>query len=257
MHRHVRHLVNTCHIESLIQDLELFPFQGICSVSIITESAIQQSLHYEGGKKLEKSLRVSRHYELKWPPPFYHLHGSSAKTTQNLRWKINQLTNQATYNISLLTNPDHPVFFTLYPRGDGERRRQGKEEERQRGWERQPVTQRKRMDWDEEQRGECREGEGWGNRKYKKDGSQLPSFSPVSHFSILWKSTCRFGHLILVLWPAQMSHLLFMEINLGLHVFNVYNDMSVAFDIPGSCSLKPSTKSRNTAQSSCRNTLHG
>lgn len=51
MHRHVRHLVNTCHIESLIQDLELFSFQGICSGSIITESAIQQSLHYEEGKK--------------------------------------------------------------------------------------------------------------------------------------------------------------------------------------------------------------
>lgn len=49
MHRHVRHVVNTCQIESLIQDLESFPFQGICSVSIITESTVQQSLHY-GGK---------------------------------------------------------------------------------------------------------------------------------------------------------------------------------------------------------------
>lgn len=54
MHRHVRHLVNTCQIASLIHDLELFPFQGIRSVSIITEPTIQQSLHY--GEKLEKSL---------------------------------------------------------------------------------------------------------------------------------------------------------------------------------------------------------
>lgn len=51
MHRHVRHLVNACQTESLIQDLELFPFQGICSVSIITESTIQQSLHYGKKKK--------------------------------------------------------------------------------------------------------------------------------------------------------------------------------------------------------------
>lgn len=43
MHRYVRHLVNTCQIESLIHDLKLFPFQGICSVSIITESIIKQS----------------------------------------------------------------------------------------------------------------------------------------------------------------------------------------------------------------------
>lgn len=50
MHRHVRHLVNTCQIESLIDDLELFSFQGICSVSLITEFTIQQSLHYGGGK---------------------------------------------------------------------------------------------------------------------------------------------------------------------------------------------------------------
>lgn len=54
MHRHVRHLVNTCQIESLIDDLELFSFQGICSVSLITEFTIQQSLHYGGGKKTRK-----------------------------------------------------------------------------------------------------------------------------------------------------------------------------------------------------------
>lgn len=46
MHRHVRHSVNMCQIELLICDLEWFPFQGICSVSIITESIIQQSPHY-------------------------------------------------------------------------------------------------------------------------------------------------------------------------------------------------------------------
>lgn len=46
MHRHVKHLVNTCQIEFLIHDLELFPFQGICSLSVITESKSQQSLHY-------------------------------------------------------------------------------------------------------------------------------------------------------------------------------------------------------------------
>lgn len=125
MHRHVRHLVNTCHIESLIQDLELFPFQGICSVSIITESALQQSLHYEGGKKkkLEKSLGVSRHDELKWPPPFYHLHGSSAKTTQNLRWKTNQPTNLPTiFLCSLILTILSSSLFTciLGVMGNGE-----------------------------------------------------------------------------------------------------------------------------------------
>lgn len=46
MHRHVRHLVNTCQIEFLICGSELFPFQSICSVSVITESTIQPSLHY-------------------------------------------------------------------------------------------------------------------------------------------------------------------------------------------------------------------
>lgn len=51
MHRHVKHLVNTCQIEFLIHDLELFPFQGICSLSVITESISQQSLHYVKKKK--------------------------------------------------------------------------------------------------------------------------------------------------------------------------------------------------------------
>lgn len=68
MHRHVRHLVNTRRIESLIHELELLPFQGICSVSIITESTIQESLHY--GEKLENSLWFfSRQCALKWQPP--------------------------------------------------------------------------------------------------------------------------------------------------------------------------------------------
>lgn len=55
MHRHGRHLVNTCQIEFLIHDLELFPFQGIRSGSITTKPTIQQSLHY--GEKLEEPLR--------------------------------------------------------------------------------------------------------------------------------------------------------------------------------------------------------
>lgn len=37
--------------------------------------------------------------------------------------------------------------------------REGKVRRREMGWERQPVTQKKRMDWDEERRGEWREGE--------------------------------------------------------------------------------------------------
>lgn len=84
MHRHVKHLVNTCQIEFLIHDLELFPSQGICSLNVITESISQQSLHYVK-KKLEKSIGVARQCELKQQLPFYHLHSSSTKTPQNLR----------------------------------------------------------------------------------------------------------------------------------------------------------------------------
>lgn len=82
MHRHVRHLVNTRQIEFLIHDLELSLFQGICTASIITEPTIQQSLHY--GEKLQESV-FSRQCELKWQPPLYHVHISSAKTPQNSR----------------------------------------------------------------------------------------------------------------------------------------------------------------------------
>lgn len=128
MHRHVRHLVNTCHIESLIQDLELFPFQGICSVSIITESALQQSLHYEGGKiKPRKESWSFQTRRIEMATPFLSSAWFKCKDNSELEME-NQPTNQPTYNISLLTNPDHPVFFSLhlYPRGDGEWRRQGK-----------------------------------------------------------------------------------------------------------------------------------
>lgn len=82
MHRHVRHLVYTRQIEFLIHELELFPFQDICTVGIIIEPATQRSLHY--GEKLEESA-FSRQCELKWQPPFHHVHISRAKTTQNLR----------------------------------------------------------------------------------------------------------------------------------------------------------------------------
>lgn len=41
-----------------------------------------------------------------------------------------------------------------------------------------------------------------------------------------------------------MSQVVFKEINLELNGFNFYDDVLVAFDISGSCSSKPPTKSR-------------
>lgn len=124
MHRHVKHLVNTCQIEFLIHDLELFPFQGICSLSVITESISQQSLRYV--KKTRKESWSC--CELTQQLPFYHLHSSSTKTPQNLRWKKKK---KATIFLcsAILTIPT--FVFTLYPGGDGERRKRDKE----RRWE--------------------------------------------------------------------------------------------------------------------------
>lgn len=202
-------------------------------------------------KKLEKSLGVLRQCELKQQLPFYHLHSSSTQTTQNLRWK-----KKKCYSTSLLTSPDQSLLSSLCTlgvmgKGESKINREG-EKERWMGWERQPVTERK-IDWDEEQK--WREGEDWNNRKHKELEANFLWFPPVSNFSSLCKSACRFGYLILIVWPAQMSQLLFQEINLELIGFNFYNDRLVAFDISGSCSSKPSTKSRVQQLGGFRNTL--
>lgn len=53
------------------------------------------------------------------------------------------------------------------------------------GWERQPVTERKRVGWGVEQRGQCR-GEDWSNRKHKEWKSITSHFlqSLISPFSV-------------------------------------------------------------------------
>lgn len=53
MYRHVRHLVNTCQVKSLMYDWELLSFQGICPESTITECKVEESVHC--GEKLERS----------------------------------------------------------------------------------------------------------------------------------------------------------------------------------------------------------
>lgn len=78
-------------------------------------------------KKLEKSIGVARQCELKQQLSFYHLHSSSTKTPQNLRWKKKKAT--IFLCLPILTIPT--FVFTLYPGGDGERRKRDK----QRRWE--------------------------------------------------------------------------------------------------------------------------
>lgn len=192
-------------------------------------------------KKLEKSLGVARQCELTQQLPFYHRHSSSTKTPQNLRWKNKKLpyfSAHQSWPSQLLSS-----LCTLGVMGkrESEINKEGEKEKRM-GWERQPVTERERTDWDEEQK--WREGEDCNNRKHKELEANFPPFSPASNFSRLCKSAFRFGYLILILWPAQMSQVVFKEINLELNGFNFYNDVLVAFDISGSCSSKPPTKSR-------------
>lgn len=153
------------------------------------------------------------------------------------------------YSTSLLTNPDHPVFsLHSVPWGDGERRKQDKQRRREGEMDGVGKTASNRKENRLRQEQKWREGEDWNNRKHKELEANFLWFPPVSNFSSLCKSVCRFGYLILSVWPAQMSQLLFREINLELDGFNFYNDRLVAFDISGSCSSKPSTKSKYSSR---------
>jgi len=81
-------------------------------------------------RKTRRVFAFSRQYELKWQPPFYHVHISSADNSK-LEMK------RKPHAISLFTSPDHPLcsLFTLYLGGLRKRRRQRKKGRRDR-WDR-------------------------------------------------------------------------------------------------------------------------